>query len=154
MSAQQAGYLVGIECVIGKLITCEVSLTEMLREPPEAPNGDDGLSLNVAPRRAVVELPSIVDLDDGDRVNREKLLPDLPTLCSPLSPQDEEAFLSTYSDTPGRPAWMPVLVTTANIKRRERQQDDTRDHHRRVLQTEFAEGRVTAVNSRNARFPY
>ncbi|WP_230963660.1 helix-turn-helix transcriptional regulator [Burkholderia territorii] len=173
--------LVGIECVIGKLITREVSLTastnrrecwplhmglqrvllsdddrtldEMLREPPEAPDSDDKLPLNVAPRREVVELPSIVDLDDVDRVVLEKLLPDLPTLRYPLSPQDEEAFLSAYRDTPGRPAWMPVLVTAADIKRRERQQDDARDHHRRALQTEFAEGRVTAVNSRNAPVP-
>lgn len=171
----------GIECVIRKLITREVSLTastnrrerwplhmglqrvllsdddrtldEMLREPPEAPDGDDELPLNVAPRREVVELPSIVDLDDDDRVVLEKLLPDLPTLCSPISPQDEEAFLSAYRDTSGRPAWVPVLVTAADIKRHERQQDDARDHHRRALQTEFAEGRVTAVNSRNAPVP-
>lgn len=171
----------GIECVIGKLITREVSLTastnrrerwplhmglqrvllsdddrtldEMFREPSGAPDGDDELPLNVAPRREVVELPSIVDLDDDDRGVLDKLLPDLPTLRSPLSPQDEEAFLSAYRDTPGRPAWMPVLVTAADIKRRERQQDDARDHHRRALQTEFAEGRVMAVNSRNAPVP-
>ncbi|WP_322041356.1 helix-turn-helix transcriptional regulator [Burkholderia diffusa] len=173
--------LVGIECVIGKLITREVSLTastnqrerwplhmglqrvllsdddrtldEMLREPPEALDGDGELPLSVASRREVVELPSIVDLNDDDRVVLEKLLPDLPTLRSPLSPKDEEAFLSAYRDTPGRPGWVPVLVTAADIKRRERQQDDARDHHRRVLQTEFAEGRVTAVNARNAPIP-
>ncbi|WP_196774787.1 helix-turn-helix transcriptional regulator [Burkholderia cepacia] len=173
--------LVGIECVIGKRITREVSLAastdqrerwplhmglqrvllsdddrtldEMLREPPEAPDGDDELPLNVAPRREVVEVPSIVDLDDDDRVVLEKLLPDLPTLCSPISPQDEEAFLSAYRDISGRPAWVPVFVTAADIKRHERQQDDVRDHHRRALQTEFAEGRVTAVNGHNAPIP-
>lgn len=111
----------GIECVIGKLVTREVSLTastnrrerwplhmgllrvllsdddrtldEMLREPPEAPDGDDELPLNVAPRREVVELQSVVDLDDDDRVVPEKLLPDLPTLRSPLSLQDDEAWI-------------------------------------------------------------
>lgn len=171
----------GIECVIGKLITREVSLAvstnqrerwplhmglqrvllsddgrtldEMLQEPAETADVGIELSLDVAPRREVVELPSIVDLDNDDRCALEKLLPDLPALHSPVSPQDEEAFLAAYHDTPVRPAWVPVLVTAAEIKRRERQQDDVRDHHRRALQTEFAEGRVAAVNRGNAPIP-
>ncbi|MBR8205737.1 hypothetical protein [Burkholderia vietnamiensis] len=133
--------LVGIECVIGKLITREVSLAvstnqrerwplhmglqrvllsddgrtldEMLQEPAETADVGIELSLDVAPRREVVELPSIVDLDNDDRCALEKLLPDLPALHSPVSPQDEEAFLAAYHDTPVRPAWVPVLVTAA-----------------------------------------
>ncbi|WP_221623318.1 helix-turn-helix transcriptional regulator [Burkholderia ubonensis] len=177
LAKQQAG----IECVIGKRITREVSLVvstnqrerwplhmglqrvllsdddrtldEMLRDPPETADAGAELPLDVAPRREVVEVPSIVDLDDEDRLAFEKLLQDLPVLRSPLSPQDEEAFLSAYHDIRGRPAWVPVLVTAADIKRRELAQDDVRDHHRRALQTEFAEGKVTAVNGRNAPIP-
>ncbi|MEV9634019.1 AlpA family phage regulatory protein [Burkholderia pseudomallei] len=171
----------GIECVIGKRITREVSLAvstsqherwplhmglqrvllsdddrtleEMLRDPPEAVDAGAELPLDTAPRREVVELPWIVDLDDDDRRTLEALLPDLPALRSPVSSEDEEAFLSAYHRTLGRPAWEPVLVTAADIKRRELAQDGIRDHHRRVLQTEFAEGRVSAVNGRNAPIP-
>ncbi|WP_366919727.1 AlpA family phage regulatory protein [Burkholderia orbicola] len=171
----------GIECVIGKRITREVSLAvstnqherwplhmglqrvllsdddrtldEMLRDPPEAVDAGAELPLDAAPRREVVEVPWIVDLDDDDRRTLETLLPDLPALRAPVSPEDEEAFLSAYHDTPGRPAWEPVLVTAADIKRCELTHDGIRDHHRRALQTEFAEGRVTAVNGRNGPIP-
>ncbi|RQQ22494.1 hypothetical protein [Burkholderia stagnalis] len=164
----------GIDCVIGKQITREVSmavstdqrerwplhmglqrvllsdddrtLDEMLQDPPEAVDAGAELPLDVAPRREVVELPWVVDLDDDDRRALETLLPDLPALRSPVSPEDEEAFLSAYYDTPGRPVWVPVLLTAADVKRRELAQDGIRDRHQRALQTEFAEGRVTAVN--------
>lgn len=177
LAKQQAG----IECIIGKRVIREVSLAastgqrerwplhmglqrvllsdddrtldEMLRDPPETADASAELPLDVAPRREVVEVPSIVDLDGEDRLTLEKLLPDLPTLRSPVSQQEEEAFLFAYHDMPGRPAWVPVLRTAVDIKRREREQDDVRDHHRRALQTEFAEGRVTAVNGRNAPIP-
>lgn len=128
-------------------------LDEMLQDPPETADASAELQLDVAPRRDVVEVPSIVDLDGEDRLTLEKLLPDLPTLRSPVSQQEEEVFLSAYHDMPWRPAWVPVLRTAVDIKRREREQDDVRDHHRRALQTEFAEGRVTAVNGRCAPIP-
>ncbi|WP_218834726.1 helix-turn-helix transcriptional regulator [Burkholderia ubonensis] len=171
----------GIECIIGKRITREVSLAvstnhrerwplhmglqrvllsdddrtleEMLRDPPEAVDAGAELPLRIVPRREVVEVPWIVDLDDDDRRALETLLPDLPALRAPVSPEDEEAFLSAYHGTPGRPAWEPVLVTAADIKRCEFTHDGIRDHHRGALQAEFAEGRVTAVNGRNAPIP-
>jgi predicted DNA-binding transcriptional regulator AlpA len=173
--------LVGIECVVGKQVTRQISvaptmnqherwpvhmglqrtllsedgftLEEMLRESPETPDAGAELQLDVVPRREVVELPSVLDLDDEDLRVLEALLPHLPALRHPLSPLDEEAFLSAYRDTPGRPAWTPVLVTAADIKRRELEQDGVRDQHRRALQAEFAVGRLTAVNGRNAPVP-
>ncbi|KWZ42665.1 hypothetical protein WS72_07130 [Burkholderia savannae] len=178
LAKQQAG----IECIIGKRVTREVSLAaastdrrerwllhmglqrvllsdddhtldEMLRDAPEAADAVAERPLEVASRREVVEVPSIVDLDDDDRLAFEELLLDYPMLRSLLSPQNEDAFLSAYRDVPRRPTWVPVFRTAPNIKRREQEQDDVRDHHRRALQTEFAEGGVTAVNGRNAPIP-
>ncbi|UJH72295.1 AlpA family transcriptional regulator [Burkholderia cenocepacia] len=178
LAKQQAG----IECIIGKRVTREVSLAaastdrrerwplhmglqrvllsdddrtfdEMLRDAPEAADAVAERPLEVAPRREVVEVPSIVDLDDDDRLAFEELLLDYPMLRSLLSPQNEDAFLSAYRDVPRRPSWVPVFQTTNDRKRREREQDDVRERHRQALQTEFAEGRVTAVNGRNAPIP-
>ncbi|MDN8036985.1 helix-turn-helix transcriptional regulator [Burkholderia vietnamiensis] len=177
LAKQQAG----IECVIGKRVTREVSLAastdqrerwplhmglqrvllsdddrtldEMLRDAAEVADAVAERPLEVAPRREVVEVPSIVDLDDEDRLAFEELLLDYPTLRPLLSSQNEEAFLSAYHDILKRPSWVPVFRTAADIKRREREQDDVRDHHRRALQTEFAEGRVAAVDGRNAPIP-
>ncbi len=171
-----AKHQAGIECIIGKRITREVSLTvstdrserwplhmglqrvllsddnrtlgEMLLNAPEAADVVAELPLEVPPRRDVVEVPSIIDLDDEDRLAFEELLQDYPALRSLLSPQNEETFLSAYHDIPRRPSWVPVFQTTNDRNRREREQDDVREHHRQALQTEFAEGRVTAVNGR------
>lgn len=129
------------------------TLDEMLRDAPEAADAVAERPLEVAPRREVVEVPSIVDLDDEDRLAFEELLLDYPALRSLLSPQNEEAFLSAYHNLSKRPAWVPVFRTATDIKRREREQDDVRERHRQALQTEFAEGRVTAVNGRNAPIP-
>ncbi|WP_216861607.1 helix-turn-helix transcriptional regulator [Burkholderia glumae] len=172
----------GIECIIGKRVIREVSLAaastdrrerwplhmglqrvllsdddrtlgEMLLNAPEAADAVAELPLEVPPRRDVVEVPSIIDLDDEDRLAFEELLQDYPALRSLLSPQNEETFLSAYHDIPRRPSWVPVFQTTNDRNRREREQDDVREHHRQALQTEFAEGRVTAVNGRNAPIP-
>ncbi|WP_241163522.1 helix-turn-helix transcriptional regulator [Burkholderia gladioli] len=176
-----AKHQAGIECIIGKRITREVSLTvstdrcerwplhmglqrvllsdddrtlgEMLLDAPEAADAVAELPLEVPPRRDVVEVPSIVDLDDEDRLAFEGLLQDYPALRSLLSPQNEEAFLSAYHDIPRRPSWVPVFQTTNDRKQREREQDDVRERHRQALQTEFAEGIVTAVNGRNVPIP-
>ncbi|WP_334016300.1 helix-turn-helix transcriptional regulator [Burkholderia cepacia] len=176
-----AKHQAGIECIIGKRITREVSLTvstdrrerwplhmglqrvllsdddrtlgEMLLDAPEAADAVAELPLEVPPRRDVVEVPSIIDLDDEDRLAFEEMLQDYPALRSLLSPQNEEAFLSAYHDIPRRPSWVPVFQTTNDRNRREREQDDVREYHRQALQTEFAEGRVTAVNGRNAPIP-
>lgn len=170
--------LVGIQCIVGKQVTRQISLApsinqherwpvhmglqrtllshdgftldEMLQESPEISDVGAELPLDATPRREVVELPSVVDLDEEDRRVLEALLPHLPALRHPLSVLDEEAFLSAYRNTPGRPSWTPVLLTTADVKRRELERDGIHDRHWRALQVEFAEGRLTAVNGRNA----
>lgn len=174
--------LTGIACIVGKQITRQVSmapstnrvgrwpphaglqrvllsddgrtLDEILLEKPRTLDvGVEELPLESPAPREVVEWPTTGELDPDDRRLLEGLLPQLPPLRCGMSEADKTAFWSAYYNTPGRPTWAPILMTEADLMQRKRQQDATADLHRKALQIEFADGRLMAVNGRNAPVP-
>lgn len=152
--------LKGIDCVVGKMAKPRA---------PEALTSESG----DLPRRAMpdptfleaVRLPVLpgdgnsaclssevsfpYELDARDRRELGAVLPKLPPLRFPISEDEAAAFMDAYRKLPGRPAWEPILITTADVERRKEGQAAAWDHHQGTLQKWFRDGRLTAVNSRH-----
>ncbi|HDR9149366.1 TPA: AlpA family phage regulatory protein [Burkholderia vietnamiensis] len=167
-----------IECIVNKMVTHHVPMTP--RSPnekwpfpaelqtvllsddgrtldqllPDRPDADQtsALELPLEPgqSRQMVELSLPYDLDESDRRALQEILPSLPPLRYPISDADQAAFFDAWFSLKERPAWKPVLVTTAYIESHKVAQSAALAEHQRALQEEFERGGIEALNARHS----
>jgi len=110
-------------------------------------------SLKPGQPRQMVELAMPYRLDENDRWALQEILPNLPPLQYPISDADQAAFLDAWFRLKARPAWEPVLVTTAYVERRKAAQPTAWAEHQQALQEEFKSGRIEALNGHHVPVP-
>lgn len=111
------------------------------------------LPLEPGQPRQMVELSMPYRLDENDRRALQEILPNLPQLQYPISDADKAAFLDAWFRLKERPAWEPVLVTTAYVERRKAAQPAALAEHQQALQAEFKSGRIDALNAHHVPVP-
>ncbi|CAJ5406866.1 phage transcriptional regulator AlpA [Burkholderia pseudomallei] len=94
-----------------------------------------------------------VQLTDDDRHWLEEVLPNLPLLRHPVSDKQAKNFLVAYRALPTRRVWEPVLITTADVKKRTVEQDNLFVLHRDALQRMFESGELVVFDRQRRQVP-
>lgn len=167
----------GIDCIVGKLVTHQTPLPESTvsasgplatswqsvlvsqdgktfdqrSRPDQAEGTCPELPFHTLSASPVVEVSFPYSLTDADRAALDALLPSLPLLRYPISPEQQEAFEQAYRQLAQRPAWLPILISANTMEQRKADQEHALGLHQKALLKEVSDGRITLLDAHHAR---
>lgn len=134
----------GLACITGKLVRYAIlpqALDLGSRQADQPPS-----ETSTASTPAVSQLQLPYKLTPDDLRHLENLLPQLPTLCHPLSEDIRSGFMDAYRKV-GETDWEPTLLTELDIEAQRQRQEQAYAQFRQVLQDEFSNGRLAVCDA-------
>lgn len=166
--------LTGLDCIIGKWVVPNAAPSALQPEDAKRATYSDLVGKDLAkeltaeldlfqqgPALVAVEMPQeqgSLDfpreedqgfpyaLNDGDRAFLERIIADLPPLKYPLSGSESWNFVQAFKAHKDFPGWLPRLITSMEVERRQIEYANLLDRHRAAIKQDAEAGHLRLLS--------